>query len=56
MFIVCMRMVGDDIQMSFEVESMVCEYHCYSTMGEELHYKLAELSNLEDRFAVAMSA
>ena len=35
MFIICMRMVGDDIQMSFEVESLVCGYHCYSTMWEK---------------------
>ena len=53
-FIICIRMVGDDIQMSFEVESMVCGYHCYSTMREELPCKL-ELNNPEDRFAVAMS-
>ena len=50
-----MKRVGDDTQMSFEVESMVLGFHCYSTMGEELPYKL-ELSNSEDRIAVAASA
>ena len=58
MFIVCMKMAGDDIEVSFEVESMVHGYHCYSTIwntiiGEELTCKL-ELSNPEDRFAVAV--
>lgn len=51
-------MAGGDIRESFEVESMVRGYHCYSTIwnaviGEELPCKL-ELSNPEDRFAVAV--
>ena len=48
----------DASRASFEVESMVPGYHCYSTiwnavMGEELPCKL-ELSNPEDRFAIAV--
>ena len=41
-FIVHMKMNGSDIRVSFEVESMVCGYHCYSTMqiGEEPPCKL----------------
>ena len=44
--------------MGFEIEFMVCGYHCYNAIwdaaiGEELPCKL-ELSNLEDRFAVAV--
>ena len=51
-------MAGDDIEVSFEVESMVHGYHCYSTIWntiirEELICKL-ELSNPEDRFAMAV--
>ena len=51
-------MAGRDIRTSFEVESMVCGYHCYNTIwnaviGEELPCKL-ELSNPTDRFAVAV--
>ena len=48
-----MKIAGDDIQVSFEVESMVRQYHCYSTIGEELPCKL-ELSNPEDIFALAV--
>ena len=51
-------MAGGNIQESFEVESMVCGYHCYNTIwnaviGEELPCKL-EFSNPKDRFAVAV--
>ena len=58
MFIICMKMAGDDIEVSFEVKSLVNGYHCYGTMrntiiGEELPCKL-ELSNPEDRCAVAV--
>ena len=47
-----------NIHASFEVESMVHGYHCYSiiwdaVIGEELPCKL-ELSNSVDRFAMAV--
>ena len=47
--IVHMKMNGSNVRASFEVESMVCGYHCYSTMriGEEPPYKL-DLSNPEN--------
>ena len=48
-----MKIASDDIQVSFELESIVHGYHCYSAIGEELSCKL-ELSNPEDRFAVAV--
>ena len=56
MFIIYMKIAGGDIQVSFEVESMVHGYHCYSTIwnaviGEKLPCKL-ELNYSEDRFAV----
>ena len=53
MFIIHVKIAGDDNEVSFEVESMVRGYHCYSTIGEEFPCKL-ELSNPEDRFAVAV--
>lgn len=48
-----MKIAGDDILASFEVESTVRGYHCYSTIGEEIPCKL-ELSNPEDGFAVGV--
>ena len=54
-FIIHVKMAGGDIRVSFEIDSMVCGYHCYDTavIGEELPCKL-ELSNPEGRFAVAV--
>ena len=53
-----MKMAGDDIKVSFEVELLVCGYHCYSTIWNAVIGKKFpasfELSNPEDRFAVAV--